>query len=47
MQKLFSLIHSHLFILSLHAEFFEFYLGIHSLYLYVPGYFQLVPRILV
>jgi hypothetical protein len=44
-QKLFSLVQSHFFILSLDAEPFEFYLGSHSLCLYVPVHFLLLPAV--
>jgi hypothetical protein len=44
-QKLFSLMQSHLFIFFLLAEPLEFYLGSHSLCLYVPVYILLLPVI--
>jgi hypothetical protein len=43
-QKLFSLMQSRLFIVSLNAEPFEFSLGSNSPYFSVPGYFLLLPE---
>jgi hypothetical protein len=46
-QKLFSLMQFHLFIVSLDTEPFEFCLGSCSLYLSIPVYFLLLLRVVL